>query len=755
VDVPADGTYVGGQNLDFTVNFSEAVTVNTTGGTPYIPVTLDTGTVNAVYASGSGTTLLFRYTVTAGNSDQDGIVVGTAIVANGGTLKDDAENDATLVLNGVGSVTGVLVNDAPTVMVNTELTLDEDSAATGITNAKLQATDLEQGAEQLTFTVGTAPAKGVLKKSSTVLIDGSTFTQADINSSLITYTPNQNQNGSDSFTFTVSDGAGGIANGTFNITVNAVNDTPTLDTISNLTIDEDAGQQIVNLSGISAGGGETQTLTVTATSSDTALIPNPDVSYTSADATGTLTFTPAANANGTATITVTVTDDGGTANGGVDTYMRTFTVTVNAVSDKTGSTSQTQIIVDGNIKIDATTITTNKGDKTETTVKLDDKILEEKISAGKNNSTVVILVNTNADVVVGQLSGQLVKTMETKEVVLEIKTGNVIYTLPASEINIDAVSEQIGQQVKLKDIIVNVKIAEPPTDTVKIVEDTASKNNYQVVVKPVDFEITCTSGDKTVNVSGFNGYVERTIAIPDGIDPSKITTGIILNKDGTFSHVPTTIIVINGKYYAKINSLTNSTYSVIWSPKTFKDVENHWAKDAVNDMGSRLVIGGVGDDRFEPARDITRAEFSAIVVRALGIMRPGTGKSTFKDVTKDAWYYDAVSIAYEYGIISGYGNGKFGPSDRITREQAMTMIAKAMNITKLQVELANGEVEKILATFTDGGKAAGYAKTGIVACVKTGIISGKGSKMVAPKDNITRAEVAVIVRSLLKKSNLI
>ncbi|PKM39731.1 MAG: hypothetical protein CVV03_12535, partial [Firmicutes bacterium HGW-Firmicutes-8] len=63
VSVPANSTYILGQNLDFTVNFSEAVTVNTTGGTPYIPVTLDTGgTVNASYVSGSGTTnLLFRY----------------------------------------------------------------------------------------------------------------------------------------------------------------------------------------------------------------------------------------------------------------------------------------------------------------------------------------------------------------------------------------------------------------------------------------------------------------------------------------------------------------------------------------------------------------------------------------------------------------------------------------------------------------------------------------------------------------------
>jgi len=112
VNVPANGTYIEGQNLDFTVSFSEAVTVTTTGGTPYVPVTLDTGgTVNASYVSGTGTSsLLFHYTIIAGNRDADGIAVGTDINANGGTIKDTAGNDTVLTLNSVGSTSGVLVD---------------------------------------------------------------------------------------------------------------------------------------------------------------------------------------------------------------------------------------------------------------------------------------------------------------------------------------------------------------------------------------------------------------------------------------------------------------------------------------------------------------------------------------------------------------------------------------------------------------------------------------------------------------------
>ncbi len=122
VSVPANGTYVAGQNLDFTVNFSEIVNVTTGGGTPRIPITLNTGgTVYASYFGGSGSlALVFRYPVVTGNNDPDGITIGTDFDANGGTIKDAAGNDALTTLNNVGSPTGVLVDAiAPSVSSST------------------------------------------------------------------------------------------------------------------------------------------------------------------------------------------------------------------------------------------------------------------------------------------------------------------------------------------------------------------------------------------------------------------------------------------------------------------------------------------------------------------------------------------------------------------------------------------------------------------------------------------------------------
>jgi trimeric autotransporter adhesin len=144
VSVPADGTYVAGQSLDFTVNLSEAVVVDTTGGTPRVAVTLDTGgTVYADYLSGSGASaLVFRLTVASGQLDTTGIAVASSIDPNGGTLTDATGNAAVTTLNAVGSTTGVLV----------------DAMAPTIASVAVPANGAYNAGDVLTFTVNTSEA---------------------------------------------------------------------------------------------------------------------------------------------------------------------------------------------------------------------------------------------------------------------------------------------------------------------------------------------------------------------------------------------------------------------------------------------------------------------------------------------------------------------------------------------------------------------------------------------------------------------
>ncbi|MFA9422065.1 MAG: S-layer homology domain-containing protein [Sedimentibacter sp.] len=436
-------------------------------------------------------------------------------------------------------------------------------------------------------------------------------------------------------------------------------------------------------------------------------------------------------------------------------------VTISVPSHKSSSHSRilttntgANIFVNGINASAGNTINTTENNKTVTTVVIDDESIEKKLNSEGNNSVVTISVSTGSNIVRSEFNGQIVKNMEEKQSIIEIKTDSAYYRIPTKQINIDAISEQFGTQIELKDIKVEIEIITPNQEQVTAFENDVINGKYTIVAPLVEFNIICTYEDKIINVSKFNNYVERTIAITEGIDLENITTGIVLNSDGTVRHVPTKIELIDGKWYAQINSLTNSLYAVIWNPLEFTDVAQHWAKEAVNDMGSRMIISGTGNNAFEPDRDITRAEFATIVVRALGL-EPEIGENNFNDVDDEEWFNDYINSANSYNIISGYGNGQFGPTDMITREQAMTIIARATKITGLKTELTETEINNLLDSFEDSSQISDYAKENIAACLKAGIVSGRDGNLIACQDNITRAEVATVVRNMLIESELI
>jgi len=416
--------------------------------------------------------------------------------------------------------------------------------------------------------------------------------------------------------------------------------------------------------------------------------------------------------------------------------------------------SGVDILINGKVENAGTAATSKRNDQSVRTIFVDQKKLEDKLAAEGQGAVVTIPVSAKSDVVIGELNGQMVKSMESKQAVVAIKTDQATYTIPAQQIQIGDIADKLGKSVALQDIKVQIEIAAPTADTWKVVENAAANGTFTIMVPPLDFTIRATYGNTSVEVSKFNAYVERTITIPAGVDPNKITTGVVVEPDGTVRHVPTKVVIIDGKYYAQINSLTNSTYSVVWHPLEFLDVANHWAKDSVNDMGSRMVIDGTGGNLFSPDRDITRAEFAAILVRGLGL-KPEKGSTAFTDVKTSDWFSSAIDTAYAYQLIKGFEDGTFRPNDKITREQAMMILSRAMTITGLKAKLSAQSEEAALRPFEDASNVSGWALGSVADSVQAGLVSGRTAAELAPKASITRAEVAAIVQRLLQTSGLI
>jgi hypothetical protein len=392
--------------------------------------------------------------------------------------------------------------------------------------------------------------------------------------------------------------------------------------------------------------------------------------------------------------------------------------------------------------------------KTIIDIKLDTDKINKILEKIEDGSDIKLPVSKQADQINVLLNGQMVKDMEDKDAVLIVNTMKVDYIIPADEIDIQKVAKSLENVKDLKDIRVEISIIIPDDNEARFVEDITNESGYTLVIPPLRFKIECTYDDETIEVSIFDSYVKRIIQVPDGIDPAKITTAIATEPDGRIRHIPTKVTVIDGLYYAVVSSLSNSLYSVIWNPYEFIDVKGHLMESEINEMGSRLVINGVGGGRYEPDREISRAEYAAIMVRALGI-KPGMGLNPFKDVLSGRWHEEYINTAFSYGIILGYGENIFGPYDNITREQAYTMIARAMNISGIGVGLNDDAVNDILSLIADSDKISLWARNSIAQCFSAGLIIDIADPYIKPGVLITRAEVAYLARLLLILSDLI
>ncbi len=410
------------------------------------------------------------------------------------------------------------------------------------------------------------------------------------------------------------------------------------------------------------------------------------------------------------------------------------------------------LIVDGQKK-DRMVTADIKNDKgyVDVNVKFDKAVIDN-ISDNESH-TIKLPVQGKIGKLKVDMDAEMVRTLGSNDVNIEIETDMGTYLLPASQIK-TADLEHKFENSELKDINVSITVSKPDEKYNYFTKKYEAKKEFDIASQPVDFNISCSSEGKTYTIDAFDSYVKRYIPVSDDGE-NKVTTAVVIGADGTIRHVPTKIVIREGRYYAEISSMTNSVYTLIYSKKTFKDTKGHWAEAAISDMVSRLIVSGNSAGNFNPNNDITRAEFASIIVKALGLKLPESSKDVFSDVTKKDWYYDAVYIAGKYGLVGGDGNGKFRPSDKITREQAMVIITKAMKLAGMDINISDSEAAGILEKFMDAGKASAWAKKSIAVCVKAEVSSGNSGNSIAPDKRITRAEATALIRKLLQKSGLI
>lgn len=227
-------------------------------------------------------------------------------------------------------------------------------------------------------------------------------------------------------------------------------------------------------------------------------------------------------------------------------------------------------------------------------------------------------------------------------------------------------------------------------------------------------------------IDGFNKYI-------DEVEEEKNSGG---GSSGGSSGGGGSKSPVSGGAYQVDNSSLPAEQPIL----TFKDIEGHWAKNEIEKLYASGIINGTGNGIFEPDRYVTRAEFVKMLLGSLGINESDYAVS-FEDVSVASWYYKYVSTAVELGFVKGVSETQFTPDNRITREDAATMVYRAVS-AKLSSYSDN--------SFVDSDQISAYALEAVKALADSEILKGSNGYF-RPKADITRAEAAAL---LLRVYNL-
>ena len=175
----------------------------------------------------------------------------------------------------------------------------------------------------------------------------------------------------------------------------------------------------------------------------------------------------------------------------------------------------------------------------------------------------------------------------------------------------------------------------------------------------------------------------------------------------------------------------------------FRDFDKSaWYAEAVSTAVDNGLLYGKSSSIIDPNGDMTRAEMAAIINRSFGCYK-AADISQYKDVAKSKWYYKDVALAVQMGTYNGRSSSTMAPDAPITREEAMTVVARAL-------ELDYDSYSKTdLSKFSDRNKISNWALPYVRAMIGADYIHGR-TKGLEPLDNITRAEFAQIFANIIK-----
>ena len=237
----------------------------------------------------------------------------------------------------------------------------------------------------------------------------------------------------------------------------------------------------------------------------------------------------------------------------------------------------------------------------------------------------------------------------------------------------------------------------------------------------------------------FASYIEFEIAnLPNN--------AVLLRIDENGNKIATPFVMKDGKHVIK--TMTPGEFIVSTEEKTFEDVAKDGHKQYIEELAKRHIVLGASEESFNPNAGISRAQFSTMIARAMGLQPEGT--TTFKDV-EGKWYADSVQALYEAGIVNGKSEDSFDPGQTLTRQQATLMVVRLLDF--IGVELPEVDLKEV--PFKDFDNIPKNYQDAVAKVYALGIFSGKPDGTFNPSGELTRSQMAKVLYKTLQLAEML
>ncbi|OBZ15335.1 S-layer homology domain-containing protein [Bacillus sp. FJAT-26390] len=263
---------------------------------------------------------------------------------------------------------------------------------------------------------------------------------------------------------------------------------------------------------------------------------------------------------------------------------------------------------------------------------------------------------------------------------------------------------------------------------------------------PVEFEVKLTGSGQDIILSNFSDYVGHIMNFKLAKKEDAVYAGLTYDPiTQTYVPVPTTWEWKDGNLQVTLKRKGNSVYTVVQNHVEFNDLDSgNPYKDSILALANRMIINGYPDGSFKAISVVTRAEFAAMLNRALGILPKVQASKSFKDITNGVWYAPQINAAVDAGLINGYTDGTFRPNQEISHQEMIVMLVNALKYSE-----ANVVIKKTSSTeFPD--KLPDWAKPYYAAALDNGILLTNSPFHFQTGKNTQRQESALLLYQLMK-----